>query len=182
MTGSTEREKHRSVTDLGRVGAVHDGNQWIIWGRGGTYDSEPEDDLDCLLLFSARSLSPWVRPFRSSSSLYCRSRQKAERSQRGEAGTQLEQCWGGRCRGRGGMLTSSISCFLDGLFLLLPLMLMSSTPDRILVTPALPFSHSFCIFSRKTCPSAHRLFCFLIPAKQQNNWLSFHASHSVLSM
>lgn len=35
MTGSTEREKHRSVTDLGRVGAVHDGNQWIIWGSGG---------------------------------------------------------------------------------------------------------------------------------------------------
>lgn len=72
MTRSTEREKHCSVTGLGRVDAVHDGNQWIIWG--GTYDSEPDDDLDCLLLFSALSLSPWVRPFRSSSSLYCRSR------------------------------------------------------------------------------------------------------------
>lgn len=68
MTCGTEREKHCSVSDLGRVGAVHDGNQWMVWG---TYDSVPDEDLDCLLLFRARSLSPWVTPFRSSSSLYC---------------------------------------------------------------------------------------------------------------
>lgn len=37
----------------------------------GTYDSEPVDDRDCRLLFKARSLSPCVRPFLSSSSLYC---------------------------------------------------------------------------------------------------------------
>lgn len=155
MTCGTEREKHCSVSDLGCVGSVHDGNQWIVWG---TYDSEPEDDLDCLLLFRARSLSPWVTPFRSSSSLYCKDRQR-------------QLCWGWqwagvmlwRRVGSGRQLTSSSSCFLGALFLLLPLMLMSSTPDRILVTPVFPFSHSFCIFSRKTCPSAHRLFCFLIP-------------------
>lgn len=42
----------------------------------GTYDSEPEDDLACLLLFRARSLSPCVRPFLSSSSLYCKREKK----------------------------------------------------------------------------------------------------------
>lgn len=45
-------------------------------GRAGcqaTYDSDP-DDLACLLLFRARSLSPCVRPFLSSSSLYCRTK------------------------------------------------------------------------------------------------------------
>lgn len=42
----------------------------------GTYDSEPEDDLACLLLFRARSLSPCVRPFLSSSSLYCKTNKK----------------------------------------------------------------------------------------------------------
>lgn len=36
-----------------------------------TYEREP-DDLACLLLFRARSLSPCVRPFRSSSSSYCK--------------------------------------------------------------------------------------------------------------
>lgn len=36
-----------------------------------TYDREPEDDLACLLLLRARSLSPCVRPFLSSSSWYC---------------------------------------------------------------------------------------------------------------
>lgn len=35
-----------------------------------TYDSDPDDDLDCRLLFRALSLSPCVRPFLSSSSLY----------------------------------------------------------------------------------------------------------------
>lgn len=45
---------------------------WWDWvGDLETYDNEPDDDLDCLLLFRARSLSPCVRPFRSSSSLYC---------------------------------------------------------------------------------------------------------------
>lgn len=57
-------------------------------------------------------------------------------------------------------LTSSSSSFLGDLFLLHPLMVMSSTPDRILVI--LPFSRSFSTFSLKTSPSAHRPFCFLI--------------------
>lgn len=38
-----------------------------------TYEKEPDADLACLLLFRARSLSPCVRPLRSSSSLYCKS-------------------------------------------------------------------------------------------------------------
>lgn len=42
----------------------------------GTYEREPEDDLACLLLFRARSLSPCVRPFLSSSSLYCKIKKK----------------------------------------------------------------------------------------------------------
>jgi len=40
----------------------------------GTYDSDPVEDLDCLLLFSARSLSPCVTPFLSSSSLYLKTK------------------------------------------------------------------------------------------------------------
>lgn len=35
MTGSTEREKHRSVADLGRIGAVHDGESVDHLGEGG---------------------------------------------------------------------------------------------------------------------------------------------------
>lgn len=38
-----------------------------------TYEKEPDAALACLLLFRARSLSPCVRPLRSSSSLYCKS-------------------------------------------------------------------------------------------------------------
>lgn len=52
----------------------YDNSAWCMRrpkGWLGTYDSEPEDDLDCLLLFRARSLSPCVRPFLSSSSLFC---------------------------------------------------------------------------------------------------------------
>lgn len=48
------------------VGVMHDED------RFDTYDRDPEDDLACLLLFRARSLSPCVRPFLSSSSLYCK--------------------------------------------------------------------------------------------------------------
>lgn len=49
---------------------------------------------------------------------------------------------------------------MGDLFLLHPLMVMSSTPDRILVI--LPFSRSLSTFSLKTSPSAHRPFCFLM--------------------
>lgn len=56
--------------------------------------------------------------------------------------------------------TSSSSSFLGNLFLLHPLMVMSSTPDKILVI--LPFSRSLSTFSLKTSPSAHRPFCFLL--------------------
>lgn len=66
-------------------------------------------------------------------------------------------------------LTSSISSFLPALFLLLPLMVMSSTPDRILVTAILPFSCSFSIFSRKTSPSVQRLFCLLMYKSANQN-------------
>lgn len=66
-------------TVLRRRGIAHVQNYntwaWCMMGIAGclgTYDSEPEDDLACLLLFRARSLSPCVRPFRSSSSLYCK--------------------------------------------------------------------------------------------------------------
>lgn len=44
-----------------------------------TYDREPEDDLACLLLFRARSLSPCVTPFLSSSSLYCNTKRRLAR-------------------------------------------------------------------------------------------------------
>lgn len=46
-----------------------------------TYDSEPEDDLACLLLLRARNLSPCVRPFLSSSSLYCKKKNKKNNEQ-----------------------------------------------------------------------------------------------------
>lgn len=67
MIDGTERERPCSVKDLDCVGVVRDETEE---GDLETYDNEP-DDLDCLLLFRARSLSPCVRPFRSSSSLYC---------------------------------------------------------------------------------------------------------------
>lgn len=71
------------------------------------------------------------------------------------------------------ILTSSASSFLDILLLLLPLIVMSSTPDRILVTASLPFSCSF-IFSRKTSPSDHKLICLLqhCEKKQQSSCTS----------
>lgn len=129
----------------------------------GTYDSEAEDDLACLLLLRARSLSPCVRPFRSSSSLYCKTNKMQCIDKvvcvcvhKNNAANSVPHSKSVILK-----LTGSISSFLGALFLLLPLMLMSSTPDRILVTANLPFSRSFNIFSRKTSPSAHRPFCFL---------------------